>query len=246
MTYNFWNKFKKVVPYDIAIKFDVRLCNVEHKINDFFQTVLTQTQNKKIVFFLAGSCIKADTFRDIDFIFPKKEQMEALNALLDQNYFKYQNNSYTYEFDNEIFQLVFREKFKDATLGYLVDNFDFDSTKIAFVCELDLNSKTVKIEQSDIRHEFIHYVQTKQNNLHKVNVNPFVSLQRAIHFLKRGDDVPYAVFLEICSKIAELKIEAGDDKEKFFDRLQGDKKKLKDIKHAISQFVDVKKEKSGE
>lgn len=246
MTYNFWNKFKKIVPYNIAIKFDVRLCNVEHKINDFFQTVLTQTQNKKIEFFLAGSCIKADIFRDIDFIFPKKEQMEALNALLDKSYFQYQNNSFTYEFDNEIFQLVFREKFKNSKLDYLVDNFDFDSTKIAFACELDLRTKSVKILECDVRKEFINYVQTKQNNLHRVNINPFVSLQRAIHFLKRGDDVPYAVFLDICSKIADMKIEAGDDKEKFFDRLQGNEEKLKDIKQAISQFIDVKKDNSGE
>ena len=238
MTYNFWYDFKQIIPYDLQMKFDVRLSNVHTIVNEFFKEVLQSKKNKKVKFYLAGSCIKSDVFRDIDFIFPCKKEMEFVNGLLDESYFKYKNNSYTYEYKEDIFQLVFREKFEKSTLSYLVDNFDFDSTKIAFECELDLNSKTIFIQNSDVREEFIHYIQTKQNNLHHINVNPFVSLQRAMHFLKRGDDVPYSVFLDICSKIADLKIESGQKSEEFFDRLQGSDEKLKDIKKAISQYVD--------
>jgi hypothetical protein len=123
----------------------------------------------------------------------------------------------------------------------LVDGFDFDSTKIAFECILHTKSKHIEVIDCDMREEFICYIQTKVNNLSKVSVNPFVSLQRAIHFLKRGDDVPYGVFLDICSKIAELEIDKKQDKEKYFDRLQGNQAKLKDIKQAISQFVEQKR-----
>lgn len=243
MTYEFWKQHSQTIPYDLLIKFDVRLCNVIAKLDAFFQKLLIKDlQKSQIRFFLAGSCIKADTFRDIDLIFPLFEDKESINAALNPEYFEYENNSYTYTFENDIIQLVFREKFKEAKLDFLVDGFDFDSTKIAFECVLDTKTKQVEILECDVRDEFISYVQTKVNNLTNVSVNPFVSLQRAIHFLKRGDDVPYAVFLEICSKIADIKIEQGDKNEKFFDRLQGNEAKLKDIKKAIVSFVEHKKD----
>lgn len=243
MTYAFWKQHKKAIPYDLLIKFDVRLCNVIAKLDAFFQEVVEKELSKKeIRFFLAGSCIKADTFRDIDLIFPLFEDKEAVNDALDKNYFEYENNSYTYTYEEDIIQLVFREKFKEASLSFLVDGFDFDSTKIAFECILNTQTKSIEIVNCDIRDEFISYIQTKVNHLSKVSINPFVSLQRAIHFLKRGDDVPYSVFLEICSKIADLKIEQGDKNEKFFDRLQGNEAKLKDIKEAIVSFVEHKKD----
>jgi hypothetical protein len=242
MTYNFWEKFSDILPYELQIKFDVRLCNVIAKLEQFLQSVSKEScKEETMVFFLAGSCIKSDYFRDIDMIFPNKQNKEELHNTLDKTYFEYENNSYTYVFEEDIFQLVFREKFKDASLQYLVDGFDFDSTKIAFECILHTKSKHIEVIDCDMREEFICYIQTKVNNLSKVSVNPFVSLQRAIHFLKRGDDVPYGVFLDICSKIAELEIDKKQDKEKYFDRLQGNQAKLKDIKQAISQFVEQKR-----
>ncbi|MDD2641251.1 MAG: hypothetical protein PHS65_09720, partial [Arcobacteraceae bacterium] len=166
---------------------------------------------------------------------------DDVNNTLNQSYFEYENNSYTYRFEEDIFQLVFREKFENASLSYLVDGFDFDSTKIAFECILHTKTKQIEVLDCDIREEFIHYIQTKVNRLSRISVNPFVSLQRAIHFLKRGDDVPYGVFLAICTKIAQLEVNQDDKKEKFFDRLQGNEEKLKEIKHAISQFVEEKR-----
>jgi hypothetical protein len=48
------------------------------------------------------------------------------------------------------------------------------------------------------------------------------------------------------TKIAQLEVNQDDKKEKFFDRLQGNEEKLKDIKQAISQFVEEKKVTSNE
>lgn len=242
MTYQFWNKFNDILPYDLELKFDIRLCNVISKLEQFLENVMIYPIVKEQVpFFLAGSCIKADTFRDIDMIFPNKQDKDDVNNTLNQNYFEYENNSFTYTFEEDIFQLVFREKFENATLTYLVDNFDFDSTKIAFECILHTKTKRIEIVNCEIRKEFIEYIQTKVNRLSRISVNPFVSLQRAIHFLRRGDDVPYGVFLAICMKISQLEVNQDDNKEKFFDRLQGNEEKLKDIKAAISQFVEEKK-----
>lgn len=242
MTYQFWDKFQTFLPYELQIKFDVRLCNVISKLENFFNEVMIHPMEKEeIKVFLAGSCIKEDTFRDIDLIFPNKQDKDDVNNTLNQAYFEYENNSYTYRFEGDIFQLVFREKFANASLNYLVDGFDFDSTKIAFECIFHTKTKKVEIVNCDIREEFVHYLQTKINKLSKININPFVSLQRAIHFLKRGDDVPYGVFLAICTQIAQIQVNQDDNKEKFFDRLQGNEEKLKEIKQAISQFVEEKK-----
>ncbi|MFA7084938.1 MAG: hypothetical protein WC141_10485, partial [Arcobacteraceae bacterium] len=212
MTYEFWNKFNDFLPYELQIKFDIRLCNVISKLELFFKEVMIDSvQKEQISFFLAGSCIKEDTFRDIDLIFPNKEDKDDINNSLNQRYFEYENNSYTYHFKDDIFQLVFREKFKHASLEFLVDGFDFDSTKIAFECILNTQTKKITILDCNIKEEFIHYIQTKINRLSRISINPFVSLQRAIHFLKRGDDVPYGVFLAICTKIAQLDVNINDN-----------------------------------
>ncbi|MFA6788811.1 MAG: hypothetical protein WC149_08355 [Arcobacteraceae bacterium] len=242
MTYHFWDNFNAFLPYELQMKFDVRLCNIIAKLEYFFKNAMIHPlQKEHIKVFLAGSCIKEDTFRDIDLIFPNKQDKDDVNNTLNQNYFEYENNSYTYRFEEDIFQLVFREKFENATLNYLVDGFDFDSTKIAFECVFHTQTKQFEIINCDIREEFVHYIHTKVNRLSKISVNPFVSLQRAIHFLKRGDDVPYGVFLAICTQIAKIEVNQDDEKEKYFERLQGNEEKLKDIKLAISQFVEEKK-----
>jgi hypothetical protein len=66
-------------------------------------------------------------------------------------------------------------------------------------------------------------------------------LQRAIYFLKRGDDVPYEVFLQVCSKIADIKLQDQQDVEKHFENLQGNPNKLSNIKEAITHFIDDEK-----
>ena len=244
LIYDFWKNYQSFISYDQASAFDYRLDNIVLKLNDFFhRLVVKNIEKKEIRFFLAGSCIKADSFRDIDMIFPSYEDKELLNDALNKDFFEYENNSYTYRFKNDIFQLVFREKFKDASLEYLVDGFDFDSTKIAFECVYDTTKRLLTIVDVDLRIEFINYINTKQNNLHKVSINPFVSLQRAIHFLKRGDDVPYSVFLDICSGIADIKIKENENIEKHFNRLQGNPNKLENIKDAITHYIEDEKDK---
>jgi len=246
MIYNFWEEYQELLSYEQSRAFDYRLDNVAIKLNDFFQRLLIKNIKKRnIKFFLAGSCIKSDIFRDLDMIFPISNDRELINDALNKDYFEYENNSYTYRYKNDIYQLVFREKFKDSTLDYLVDGFDFDSTKIAFECNYDTKKRLFTIVRCDLRIEFINYINTKVNNLDKVSVNPFVSLQRAIHFLKRGDDVPYSVFLDICSKVADLKIKENENIDKHFIRLQGNPNKLENIKDAISHYIEDKQDEIG-
>ena len=238
-----WEQYDEFIPYDLQMSFDIRLCNVVNMLDYFFQNLIVREPNiKEVKFYLAGSCIKKDTFRDIDMIFPSKEKMLELNTCLDQSFFEYENNSLTYSFSDEIFQLVFRPKFEEKSLEFTINGFDFDSTKIGFECKLNFKTKEVEVVKADIREEFIHYIQTKQNNLSKISVNPFVSLQRAIHFLKRGDDVPYSVFLDICSSIADIKIKENEDSKQHFARLQGNPKKLEDIKDAITDYIEDRKD----
>ena len=154
---------------------------------------------------------------------------------MDKKHFIYENNSNTYSYDSDIIQLVYRERFFKKDLKFIVDIFDFHSTKIGFKCVLNTKDFKISISESEIRKEFIDYVITKKNGLSRVNTNPFVSLQRAIHFLKRGDDVPFYVFLEIFSKISE--INKNEPIEKYFDRLQGDEKKVNEVKEAIRKFL---------
>jgi hypothetical protein len=239
MVYDFWKDYEELLSYEQASLLDYRLDNIAIKLNDFFQKLIIENIKKEnITFFLAGSCLKADTFRDLDMFFPIKEDREVMNNAMNQDYFEYENNSYTYSYKNDIYQLVFRERFEDASLKTLVDGFDFDSTKIAFECNYNTKKRLFSIIKCDMRIEFVNYINTRVNHLSKVSVNPFVSLQRAIYFLKRGDDVPYDVFLQVCSKIADLKLENTEDISVHFNNLQGNPNKLSNIKDAISHYVD--------
>jgi hypothetical protein len=239
MVYDFWKDYEELLSYEQASLLDYRLDNIAIKLNDFFQKLIIGHINKKdITFFLAGSCLKADTFRDLDMFFPLKEDRERINSAMNQDYFEYENNSYTYSYKHDIYQLVFRDRFKDASLAELVDGFDFDSTKIAFECNYNTKKRLFSIVKCDMRLEFVNYINTRVNHLSKVSVNPFVSLQRAIYFLKRGDDVPYEVFLQVCSKIADLKPENAEDVSVHFKNLQGNPNKLSNIKEAIAHYID--------
>ncbi len=241
MTYDFWCDYK-FIPYELVLKFDVRLHNVIKKLENFFKDVkINSYEDEKIIFYIAGSCIKADTFRDIDVFFPTKDILNKVCKNINKEYFLYENNANTYKYDDDIIQIVYREKFLNQNISYIVDIFDFYSTKIAFKCELDTNNFSIKVLQSDIREEFISYLLTKRNSLTRVNINPFVSLQRAINFLKRGDDIPFSVFLNICSKICE--IDKNDSIEKYLERLQGDDEKLEEIKESIIEFMKIYKSK---
>ena len=235
MKYNLWNDYD-FLSYDLKIKFDIRLQNVLKKLELFFENAKIKNYNQeKIVFYLAGSCIKKDTFRDIDLFIPTKEKLLDIKKNINSKYFLYENNSSSYQYDDDIIQIVYRERFSNKNISFMVDTFDFYSTKIAFKCHLDIKTFKIKILESDIRKEFYSYLLNNVNKLTRVNRNPFVSLQRAIHFLKRGDDVPFSVFLNICAKISL--IDTKVDIEKYFDRLQGDEEKLKDIKEAITQYI---------
>lgn len=242
MIYDFWKNYQELLSYEQALSFDYRLDNIIIKLNEFFQRlIINHIDKEEIRFYLAGSCIKSDVFRDLDMIFPISQDREVINDALNKDYFEYENNSYTYRYKNDIYQLVFREKFKDASLSQLVDGFDFDSTKVAFECIYNTKKRLFTVLKCDLRMEFIDYINTRVNNLSRVSLNPFVSLQRAIHFLKRGDDVPYSVFLDICSKIADLKIQENSDISTHFKNLQGNPNKLENIKDAISNYVEEKK-----
>lgn len=243
MVYDFWKEYEELLSYEQASLLDYRLDNIAIKLNDFFQKlIIAHIPKRDIKFYLAGSCLKADRFRDLDMFFPSNEDRERMHSAMNQDYFEYENNSYTYSYKNDIYQLVFRERFKDASLQELVDGFDFDSTKIAFECNYNTKKRLFSIIKCDMRLEFVNYINTRVNHLSKVSVNPFVSLQRAIYFLKRGDDVPYEVFLQVCSKIADLKLENTEDVSVHFKNLQGNPNKLGNIKEAITHYIDEHKE----
>jgi len=239
MIYEFFKDYEELLSHEQASLLDYRLDNIAIKINTFFQRLIIQNIKKReIKFFLAGSCLKADTFSDLDMFFPYSEDRELINKAMNQDYFEYENNSYTYRYKSELYQLVYRERFKGATLKELVDGFDFDSTKIAFECSYDTKRRLFSITKCDMRMEFVNYINTRVNHLSKVSVNPFVSLQRAIYFLKKGDDVPYDVFLQVCSKIADLKVEEDADMSQHFKNLQGNPNKLTNIKDAITHYIE--------
>lgn len=241
MIYKFWKDYEELLSHEQASLLDYRLDNIAIKLNTFFQRLIVQNIKKReIEFFLAGSCLKADTFSDLDISFPFNEDRELINSAMNQDYFEYENNSYTYRYKSELYQLVYRERFKGATLSELVDGFDFDSTKIAFECKYDTKRRLFTIKKCDMRMEFVNYINTRVNHLSKVSVNPFVSLQRAIYFLRRGDDVPYDVFLQVCSKIADLKVKKNEDTSVYFKNLQGNPNKLTNIKDAITHYIEDK------
>lgn len=238
MIYDFFKEYEELLSYEQASLLDYRLDSIAIKLNIFFQRLIVQNIKKRdIKFYLAGSCLKADTFRDLDLFFPSSEDRELINCAMNQDYFEYENNSYTYRYKNDLYQLVYRERFNNATLKELVDGFDFDSTKIAFECNYNTKKRLFTIVSCDMREEFVTYINTRINHLQKVSLNPFVSLQRAIYFLKRGDDVPYEVFLQVCSKIADLKLEKDEDPSIHFKNLQGNPNKLSNIKDAITNYI---------
>jgi len=239
MIYEFFKEYEELLSYEQASLLDYRLDSIAIKINIFFQRLIIENIPKtNIKFYLAGSCIKADTFRDLDMFFPISEDREMINNAMNQDYFEYENNSYTYRYKNDLYQLVYRERFKDTNLHNLVDGFDFDSTKIAFECNYNTKKRLFTIVACDMRMEFVNYINTRINHLSKVSANPFVSLQRAIYFLKRGDDVPYEVFLQVCSKITDLRLEKDQDPSIHFKNLQGNPNKLSNIKDAITHYID--------
>jgi hypothetical protein len=247
MIYDFWKSYEDLLSFDQASLLDYRLDSIAIKLNVFFQRLIIEHIDKRdIYFYLAGSCIKADTFRDLDLFFPYKEDQELINNAMNKDYFEYANNSYTYKYKNDIYQLVYRERFNGASLKELVDGFDFDSTKVAFQCHYDTVKRLFTITECDMRLEFVNYINTRVNRLSKVSANPFVSLQRAIYFLKRGDDVPYEVFLQVCSKIADIKVDEDADMGSYFKNLQGNPNKLTNIKEAITHFVEDRQEHSSE
>lgn len=242
MIYDFWKEYEELLSYDQASLLDYRLDNIAIKLNTFFQRLIVENIKKReIKFFLAGSCLKADTFKDLDLFFPSNEDRELINNAMNKDFFEYENNSYTYRYKNELYQLIYRERFQDADLQTIVDGFDFDSTKIAFECTYNTKKRLFTITKCDMRYEFVNYINTRINKLSKVSVNPFVSLQRAIYFLRRGDDVPYDVFLQVCSKIAEVKIDGNEDPSIHFKNLQGNPNKLTNIKNAISDYIEEHK-----
>ncbi|NBK99469.1 MAG: hypothetical protein EOM50_15910, partial [Erysipelotrichia bacterium] len=212
MIYNFWAPYETFLHFETARQFDQRLDNIVIKLNNFFQRLVTkEIEKEEVKMYLAGSCIKADTFRDLDIFFPNKDDRETMHHALNKEYFEYENNSYTYRYKNDLYQLIYRDRFCDVSLENLVNGFDFDSTKIAFECIYNTKLKVFKVLKCDMRAEFAHYIDTRINNLSRISVNPFASLQRALHFLKRGDDVPYSVFLDICSAIADIKIKENEN-----------------------------------
>ncbi len=239
MIHDFWKDYEELLSYEQASLLDYRLDNIVIKLNTFFQRlIILPIKKQEIKFFLAGSCLKTDTFRDIDLFFPEKNDRELINNAMNQDYFEYENNSYTYRYKNELYQLVYRERFDGANLQQLVDGFDFDSTKIAFECHYNTKKRLFTVDKCDMRMEFVNYINTRVNHLSKVSLNPFVSLQRALYFLRKGDDVPYDVFLQICSKIADIKFEENQDASRYFVNLQGNPNKLKNIKEAITHYVE--------
>ena len=184
MIFDFWKRYETFIHYDTALQFDYRLDNIILKLNSFFQRLLVKDiEQESIRFYLAGSCIKADTFRDLDLFFVTNEEREIVHDALNKEYFEYENNSYTYRYKNDIYQFIYRERFHNAMLEKVVDGFDFDSTKIAFECVYNTRYRVLKVVECDMRAEFVHYINTKINNLSRISANHFVSLQRAIYFL---------------------------------------------------------------
>lgn len=239
MIFDFWKDYEELLSYDQASMLDYRLDNIVVKLNEFFQRLIIEHIDKKnITFYLAGSCLKADRFRDLDMFFPYDEDRQTINKAMNQDYFEYENNSYTYKYKNDIYQLVYRERFHGKTLEEVVTGFDFDSTKIALECNYNTVKRLLTIEKCDMRMEFVNYINTRVNHLSKVSKNPFVSLQRAIYFLKRGDDVPYDVFLQVCSKIADIRVDQKEDNSQYFENLQGNPNKLTNIKDAITHYIE--------
>lgn len=159
---------------------------------------------------------------------------------IDEKYFLYKNNSHTFIYENDVFQCVYRERFLNKNLKEVIDIFDFYSTKIGFKCRLNTKTYQVDVIQEEIREVFIDYMQTRYNDITRINQNPFVSLQRATHFSRSGDYVPFHAFLNIIFEI--MKIDPHADYEKCFQRIQGEGENYEAVKSAIADFLEKKKE----
>ncbi|MDD2784661.1 MAG: hypothetical protein PHO52_10610, partial [Sulfuricurvum sp.] len=66
MIYDFWKDYDELLSFDQASLLDYRLDSIAIKLNIFFQRLIIEhIEKREIHFYLAGSCIKADTFRDL-------------------------------------------------------------------------------------------------------------------------------------------------------------------------------------
>ena len=239
MIFPFWNDYEESLSYDQASLLDYRLDNVVIKLNTFFQRLVIEHIDKEnITFYLAGSCLKADSFNDLDMFFPNQDDMNLLNDAMNKDFFEYSNNSFSYRYKNDLYQLVYREKYKDSNLEELVSGFDFASTKIAFECNYNTTKRLLTLSKCDIREEFITYINTRYNPLIQISINPLVSLQRAIYFTRKGDDVPFDTFLHIVDDISQMKNNKDLKQEDYFKNLQGNPNKLSNIKKAIMNFIE--------
>ena len=88
MIYDFWKDYEELLSYDQASLLDYRLDSIAIKLNIFFQRLIVQNIKKRdIKFYLAGSCLKSDSFRDLDLFFPFNEDRELVNNAMNQDYF---------------------------------------------------------------------------------------------------------------------------------------------------------------
>jgi hypothetical protein len=239
MIFSFWKEYEELLSYEQMSLLDYRLDNIVIKLNTFFQRlIISHIKKENIRFYLAGSCLKADTFNDLDMFFPDKNDMNLLNDAMNKDFFEYSNNSFTYRYKNDLYQLVFRDKYENSSLEELVSGFDFASTKIAFECNYNTIKRLFTITKCDMRKDFIMYINTRHNPLVQISINPIVSLQRAIYFTRKGDDVPFDTFLNIVDSISEMKNNHNLKEEDYLRNIQGNPNKLSNIKKAISDFID--------
>jgi len=240
LNYKFWKEYD-FINDELTYKLDKRLKNVIDRIENFFRNVISNPMDEDFVeFYLAGSCLKRDTFRDIDMFFLTDSDLKEMVSSIDEEYFLYKNNSHTFIFEDDIFQCVYRERFLNKDLKFVIDIFDFYSTKIGFKCKLNTKTNKVEVIQWEVRKEFIDYMEKRYNDITRINQNPFVSLQRAIHFTRSGDHVPFHAFLDIMFEIE--KVDPIADYEKCFQRIQGDGQNYELIKKAIDKYLQRKKE----
>ena len=244
-------KFHKTgtyIPEGLLMTLEARLDKVVGDMKRFFSAAVIPGHDGVIRFYLAGSCIKSDRYQDIDMIFNSSEERDRMVGILDKSYLLYINHSHSYRHERNIFQVVFFEKYRNQSLQDVVTLFDFSSTKIGFHCTLDLATLAFDIVETDVRKEFVDYLETGINLLHTnpFKANPFVSLQRAINFLKRGDDVPYTVFLRICIAISHLDVKSEGMIEKLAGGLIGEKGKLLELEREIAAYLHTQKDDNSE
>jgi hypothetical protein len=222
-----------------------RLETVIAKITSFFEENLLTNKDIAIRFYLAGSCLKSDTFRDIDLIFPNESEYEKLIEGLDQKDFLYKNNSNTYRFNGDVIQLACLPRYTNKTLGEVIDDFDFASTKIGFEYRLVFKPVQCIGISLDIRDDFLNYLVSKKNPVCKINTNPFITLNRAMHFLKKGDDVPMSTILNLMEEIQKLHVREEIDIDSFLMGFSGNDQSLKVIRNDIREYL-INKRKTKE